>query len=646
MIKKILVLILVLGLVSSVMAVSVTEIKVDVSCPGNAAMKAGGDWTDFEWPHGCDGIEHDDQSFTVDGVNFSAGNPEGHCNIWQDGSDPLTNNTYGNPKYNESVQMVFTISNLDPGDYEVVVVGEGGADGTYTFTSTGTGDVWTVIDAEGPGLDNFILTSPTLDSDNDGVLDADDNCPDEPNADQLNSDGDSLGDDCDNCVSDDNEDQADADGDGDGDLCDADRDGDGVDNDQEDCPDDPNKTEAGDCGCGRDETGDTDQDGVWDCLDNCPDVPNPDQTDTNGNGIGDACTPELELKVDIGADGQTVKAGYMGFSAGHQVGTETRNFTVNDLNISVAISIGNGNEAGYRNYDGGDLGKDMVYSDNASASGPTDGSIILTLANLPAGSYTLLSYHNDGKGDGGHQPHGTINVTVDGAVSQSEGQSNVEQTQNNGNDDNLGQSTVTFTATGGGNVVITYAPTSSEAPDPRATLNGFELTAGPGQPVDSDGDGIDDDQDNCPDTPNSDQADGDGDGVGDACDNCPDVANPDQADSDGDGVGDACDNCPDVPNPGQADSDGDGVGDACPPACACLGDMTGDGWISPTDLSAVVSQLLPYKADHYWVIAPPGSCGDVAPIGGDGWLSPTDVSAIISQLLPEKSNSYWLLCPQ
>ncbi|UCG31675.1 MAG: right-handed parallel beta-helix repeat-containing protein, partial [Phycisphaerales bacterium] len=36
-------------------------------------------------------------------------------------------------------------------------------------------------------------------------------------------------------------------------------------------------------------------------------------------------------------------------------------------------------------------------------------------------------------------------------------------------------------------------------------------------------------------------ADTDGDGVPDTVDNCPDVANPDQADADGDGMGDACD---------------------------------------------------------------------------------------------------------
>lgn len=58
--------------------------------------------------------------------------------------------------------------------------------------------------------------------------------------------------------------------------------------------------------------------------------------------------------------------------------------------------------------------------------------------------------------------------------------------------------------------------------------------------------------------------DSDGDGIADAVDNCPGTPNPDQANGDDDGFGDACDNCPLVSNPGQEDTpQPDGLGDAC-----------------------------------------------------------------------------------
>jgi hypothetical protein len=98
-------------------------------------------------------------------------------------------------------------------------------------------------------------------------------------------------------------------------------------------------------------------------------------------------------------------------------------------------------------------------------------------------------------------------------------------------------------------------------------------------PPDQDNDTIPDDEDNCPTTPNTNQADADGDGVGDVCDNCPNAANASQADGDGDGVGDACDNCPNAANADQADADGDGVGDACDncPATANADQADADG---------------------------------------------------------------------
>ena len=71
--------------------------------------------------------------------------------------------------------------------------------------------------------------------------------------------------------------------------------------------------------------------------------------------------------------------------------------------------------------------------------------------------------------------------------------------------------------------------------------------------IDTDGDGVNDDIDNCPETANKDQSDTDGDGIGDLCD-------PDY-DNDADGIKNGEDNSPFFYNPGQEDVDNDGIGD-------------------------------------------------------------------------------------
>ena len=83
--------------------------------------------------------------------------------------------------------------------------------------------------------------------------------------------------------------------------------------------------------------------------------------------------------------------------------------------------------------------------------------------------------------------------------------------------------------------------------------------------IDTDGDGISNEFDNCPNVANANQADADSDGVGDVCDNSPYVSNPNQTDTDGDKIGDVSDNCPMTANPDQADDDHDGIGNACDP---------------------------------------------------------------------------------
>jgi sugar lactone lactonase YvrE len=80
------------------------------------------------------------------------------------------------------------------------------------------------------------------DPDDDGVLNKDDNCPNDYNPSQSDLDFDDIGDTCDNCINEVNPDQANGDADTLGDAC-----------------------------------------------DNCPTVDNADQNDYNDDGIGDAC---------------------------------------------------------------------------------------------------------------------------------------------------------------------------------------------------------------------------------------------------------------------------------------------------------------------------------------------------------------------
>ncbi len=203
--------------------------------------------------------------------------------------------------------------------------------------SDGIGDVCDADNTDGPTGDvdgDSIVNEDDLDGtdgplgdlDRDTVLNRDDNCREVKNSGQEDADGDNLGDMCDpdsnngplgdldgdgklnkddrnstdgplgdvdddtvlnrddNCRNDANTDQADTDGDGIGDACDtvstdgpaADSDGDGVANkDDTDNSDGP--------------LGDLDDDGATNETDNCANVSNPKQLDSDENGTGDRC---------------------------------------------------------------------------------------------------------------------------------------------------------------------------------------------------------------------------------------------------------------------------------------------------------------------------------------------------------------------
>ncbi len=160
----------------------------------------------------------------------------------------------------------------------------------------------------------------------------------------------------------------------------------------------------------------------------------------------------------------------------------------------------------------------------------------------------------------------------------------------NGRNDNFGQSVAVdsnFIAVGASG--HTFSTNSGYFAQAGSTYF-FELAND-----DADGDGITDENDNCPTIANADQLNTDGDTQGDVCD----------ADDDNDGVNDEPDNCPLIPNPTQEDYDNDGAGDACDSDVdgdavqddtdACLGTATGD----VVDASGCsIAQLCP--CDNAW----------------------------------------------
>jgi len=83
-------------------------------------------------------------------------------------------------------------------------------------------------------------------------------------------------------------------------------------------------------------------------------------------------------------------------------------------------------------------------------------------------------------------------------------------------------------------------------------------------------------------------------------------------DTDGDGVEDFMDNCPDNYNPDQLDSNGNGVGDICDASCCAIrADIDGNG--TGPDIADLV-----YLVNYMFGGGPPPPCMDEADVDGNG----------------------------
>lgn len=173
---------------------------------------------------------------------------------------------------------------------------------------------------------------------------------------------------------------------------------------------------------------------------------------------------------------------------------------------------------------------------------------------------------------------------------------------------------------------VTPVPTPSATPGPTPTATP--------DPNDTDGDGVVNDDDNCPIIANADQADLDEDDVGNVCDedadgdgvtNDTEIGNgtdPLDADTDDDGFNDKNDNCATTANPDQKDTDGNGTGDVCD--IDPTGDMDGDGVVNKDDNCPTIPNSDQLDSDE-------DDKGDACDLPPDGSVSPNTGGCTLAQ---------------
>ena len=161
--------------------------------------------------------------------------------------------------------------------------------------------------------------------------------------------------------------------------------------------------------------GDSDGDGVPDGEDNCPEIPNPDQTDSDGDGIGDACddppfglaltifgAPFDHLQFKIAAGGPFAQpVGISGFDRAWEQGCNNGETVIADgdlvgeLGVMLHFASGAGEPVTFyvQAWNGEEKATELTYSWDGSTWAVVGGSPWaderVDCASLPAGTLTL-----------------------------------------------------------------------------------------------------------------------------------------------------------------------------------------------------------------------------------------------------------------
>jgi hypothetical protein len=303
---------------------------------------------------------------------------------------------------------------------------------------------------------------------------------------------------------------------------------------------------------------DEDRDSVLNDVDNCPDAFNPEQIDTDGDSIGDACEDDED---DDGVPN-----------------TEDNCPTVANLAQADTDDDGVGDDcdpcpfvpsANSRDFDGDgtpdacDNCVQICNADQTDIDGDGVGDVCDTCPKIP--NVFQRDLDRDQLGDACDSDDDGDQILDADDNCPAALNPNQQDTDRDGigdacdNCDSLENPGQLDRDNDGVGDVCDNCP--QDANRRQTNRDGDDL--GDACDPDLDGDGIDNENDNCPDLSSGNQRDQDNDGVGDICDLCRSVFNPDQANSDSDDFADACDVCPTLPNPDQRDSDNDGLGDPC-----------------------------------------------------------------------------------